>query len=413
MGTILALLIVVFLPNYGVEKYGPSPVVPAFFLCLLGIRPVWRERLALFASTAQQRWVVVFLLLLVPVLLSIPGSFSPRMSASIAMVLLLYFFAGVALVRSLRSREQREWLVKWTSIVLMVWIVDALVQYFSGHDLFGVLLTHDGRVLGPFAGTIRLPIYLALLLPVLLMWLMPRGLAVTLTAFGVAAALAMLSGVRAALFFLMVVAAGLFLRLPGGRQKWLVILTLMLMAGMAIALMPTLQERFVRFGTLLEPTFQNLDHLLSYRLTIWDTAANMVRDRPLTGVGAGAFQAAYEHYSTMPGDVFLRDQYRVYHAHQLYVGAIAETGLIGLFALLAILVLCIRWYWTAAPVRRDQAWPYALGLVVYAFPLNSQPVLYQQWLFPVLLLLLAAMLAALENDERGRTKPEQLSSSRD
>jgi O-antigen ligase len=91
------------------------------------------------------------------------------------------------------------------------------------------------------------------------------------------------------------------------------------------------------------------------------------------------------------------------HAHQLYVGLAAETGLTGLLAFFVVIGLCIRWYWRAPPARRDQAWPYALGLVIYAFPINSQSVLYTHRLFPVLLLLLAGMLAAL--DELADTKP--------
>lgn len=399
VGAFLALMIVVFLPNYGIAKFGPSPVVPAVLLCLFGIWLIWRERLALFAATAQRRWLMVFPLLLLPVLLSAPGSFNPRISLSTAVVLVLYFFTGVALIRALRFAPQREWLVKWISIVLLFWIVDASIQYLFGQDLFSVALNRQGRVLGPFAGNLRLSLFLALLLPILLVWLMPRGLAVTLTGFGVTAAVAMLSGVRMVLVFLAVVVAVLFFRLPGGRWKWLAVPTLALVAGAALVLSPVLQERFTRFSALQNPTFETMDRLLSGRLTIADAAANMVIDRPFTGVGAGAFQAAYQHYSTRPDDRFLRANKRVYHAHQLYVGLVAESGLIGLAAFLVIIVLAARWYRSAPQIRRHMAWPFALALLTYIFPINSQPVLYQQWLFPVLLLLLAGMLSSLDAEE--------------
>jgi hypothetical protein len=38
-----------------------------------------------------------------------------------------------------------------------------------------------------------------------------------------------------------------------------------------------------------------------------------------------------------------------------------------------------------------------MGLLVTMFPLNSQPILYSGWWFPVLLLLTALMLAALDD----------------
>jgi O-antigen ligase len=407
VGAFLALLIIVFLPNYGIEKTGPNPVVPAFLLSLFGIRLVWRERLALFTGSAQRRWLMVFPLLLVPVLLSAPGSLNTRVSLSIAMVLVLYFFTGVALVRALRSAPEREWLVKWVSIVLIVWVFDALVQYQFGRDLLGVEISSNGRVLGPFADNTRLPFFLALLLPVLLAWLMPRGMAVTLTGFAVTAGVAMLSGVRAVLVFLMVVTVGLFQRMPGRRRRWLVVLLLIVLTGTAVMLSPVLQGRFARLTALQNPTFETADRFLSGRLIIADVAMNMVADRPLTGVGAGAFQAAYRRYSTLPGDRFLRENNRVYHAHQLYIGLAAETGLIGLMAFIVIIVLSARWYHSAPQAQRHMAWPFALGLMVYIFPINSQPVLYQQWLFPVLLLLLAAMLAALEAPSGGESVPPQ------
>jgi O-antigen ligase len=403
IGAFLALLIVVFLPNYGIDKYGPSPVVPAALLCLLGIWLVAREKGALFASTAQRRWLLIFLLLVVPVLLSIPGSFKRGMSINIALVLALYFFTGVALIRSLVDEALRSWLVKWISVVLLFWMLDVLVQLGVGHDLFGVAMTADGRAKGPFSGNLRLSLYLSLLLPVLLYWLRPRGLPVVLAAFCAAVAVILFGGARNALVYLLVVAAGFFWHLPGGRQKWLIALALAIVSAVTISLVPALQERMTRFELLKNPTFENIDRVLSYRLTIWDTASNMVADRPLAGVGAGAFQAAYESHSRIPDDIYITGPVRAYHAHQLYVSLAAETGLIGLLSFLVILALAVKWYWTTPPRQRDKAWMFALGLAAYVFPVNSQPVLYQQWLFPVLLLLLAAMLATL--DLQGGDKP--------
>jgi len=411
LGAFLALLIIAFLPNYGIVKVGPSPVVPAFLLCLMGLWLVWHERRTLFSGVAQRRWLVVFVLILLPVLFSIPGSYSPRHSIGIALVLGLYFFTGLALIRALRDAAQRTWLVKWVSIVLVFWVVDALVQYGFGRDLFGIAISSNGRVLGPFAGNLRLPLFLALLLPILLMWLMPRGLAVTLAGFGVLGGVAMLSGARSVLVFLLVVGAGLFVHLPGGRRKWLAALVMAAVAGSAVLLSPVLQERFKRFSALENPTFENMDQLLSGRLTIAQVAGNMVLEHPFSGVGAGGFQAAYSDYSAGEEDRFQRKHKRAYHAHQLYVGLAAETGLIGLAAFLLVVTLLARWYWMAPRERRQRAWPFALSLVAYAFPLNSQPVLFQQWMFPVLLLMLAAMLAALEDRSQDRSAPKQVSST--
>lgn len=397
IGAWLALLIVLCSPNYGIEKYGPSPAVPGFLLALTGMWLVWRDRRAVFAGRAQRRWAIVFALLFVPVLVSIPGSYNPRTSWGTAAVLLLYGFAGIALIHALRERQRRDWLIKWTTVAVLFWLVDAYIQLIFGRDLFGVAINPgDYRVLGPFAGNLHLSLLVVFLLPIVLTSLLPRGWTLTLVVFALAGVIAMLGGSRAALFFLAIVATGLFMRLPGGRRKWLLAGVLIFVSGVAILASPVVEQRFSLFGELLHPTFESMNHLLSYRLWIWDTALNMVADRPFRGVGAGAFQAAYEHYSTLPGDVFRGGDIRAYHAHQLYIGLAAETGLFGLFAFIAILVLALHWFRRATPAQRRAAWPFGLGLLVYVFPINSQPVLYMQWLFPVLLLLLGGMLAALD-----------------
>jgi O-antigen ligase len=407
VGAFLALLIVVFLPNYGIVKFGPSPTVPAFLLLLMGVWLLWRKRTAMFASRAQRRWLVAFLLLFLPVALSVPASFDLRVSASIAAVLLLFFFAGVALVESLRADARRDWLIRWIAVAVAFWVADAYVQIIFGRDLFGVTIDPEVyRVFGPFAGNLRLSLFVALLLPILLTWLRPRSWTLTVTAFSLAGIVAMLGGSRATLVFLVVAGTGLFLRMPGGRRKWFVVGVLALIGGMVVMTSPVLLQRLELFSELRHPSFTAINNILSWRLWIWDTAMNMVADRPFSGVGAGAFQAAYVHYSTHPGDIFRGIP--AYHAHQLYVGIAAETGLIGLLAFCALVGLAVRWYWKATPDRRNRAWPFALGLLVYAFPINSQPVLFSRWLFPVVLLLLTGMLAALEEPVSGEKPAERV-----
>ena len=157
-----------------------------------------------------------------------------------------------------------------------------------------------------------------------------------------------------------------------------------------------------------EWNFAGIDRALSGRLTIWETAGRMIADRPLAGVGAGAFRTAYDRYSTRADDPYRSGggyEGGVYHAHQLYISIAAESGIIGLSGVLLALFLGVKWYWTAPRTRRDAAWPFAFGLLVAVFPINSQPVIYTHWWFPILLLLLCAGLAAL--DAIGSSRPRR------
>lgn len=396
IGAVLAVLIVAFSPNYGIRKFGPSPVVPALLLAVLGLWLVWRERTALFAVPAVRRWLAVFVLLFVPILVSVPGSLKPATSAAIAAVLPLYFLAGLALLHVLADDARRGQVGRWIAIILLVWAVDGGIQFLFGVDLFGVRVGPQNRVIGPFEGNVRLPVLLVLLSPLVAWVLAARRVSLAWAGFLLLGVVAMLNGSRTILPWLVIVAAGLLVRLPRGRSTWTALAIVIVTAGAVIALSPALQQKLALFGQLGSLDFESIDRVLSFRLTIWDTALNMVQDRPFTGVGAGAFASAYAQYSTRPDDFFLVNSISPYHAHNLYVALAAETGWPGLLALCIVVLLGLKWYLRAPADRRDGAWPFALALVVYAFPVNSQPVLFTHWMFPIVLLLFCGMLAALD-----------------
>ena len=396
VGAVLAVLIVAFSPNYGIQKLGPSPAVPAFLLALLGLWLVWRERMALFSVPAVRHWLVIFVLLFVPILVSVPGSLKAGTSAAIAAVLPLYFFAGLALLRVLSDDDRRRRVGRWIAVIVLFWAIDGGIQYLFGVDLFGVSVGPQNRVIGPFEGNVRLPVLLVLLSPLVVWALTARGATLAWAGFLLLGLVAMLNGSRTILPWLVLVTAGLVVRLPRNRGMWVALTVMVVGAGAVIALSPALQGKLALFGKLGALDFTSIDRVLSFRLTIWDTALNMVQDRPLTGVGAGAFANAYAQYSTRPDDFFLVNSISPYHAHNLYVALAAETGLPGLLALCVIVGLGIRWYLRAPADRRNHAWPFALALLVYAFPVNSQPVLFTHWMFPVVVLLLCGMLAALD-----------------
>ena len=399
IGVFLALLIVAVMPNFGL-KYGASPALPAGLLALLGGWLLWKQRASLFAAASTRRLTIVFALLLVPVLISIPASYYPRYSISVAGALVAYFFSGLALVRVLRGDAERAWLAKWILFVLAFWVTDSVIQYLFGTDLFGIARTDEMRVLGPFKNSLRQPMLIALFLPVAIWVLLRKGAVPAFLFFVVAAFIATLGGARTVVVFLAIAAAGFYLRLPRWRFK----IPAALLAGAivltAMGLTPAMKQRMSLLGEIKHDKFESFDRFLSGRLTIWETASHMLIARPLNGVGAGAFAKAYDHYSTRPDDQFRGGVIqKVYHAHQEYFAVAAETGLPGLLGLIVAIVLCVKWYWVASPDRRDQAWPYALGLGVYFFPLNSQAPLYHgNWLFPAILLLFAALLAALDGE---------------
>lgn len=76
----------------------------------------------------------------------------------------------------------------------------------------------------------------------------------------------------------------------------------------------------------------------SGRTDIWTVGWRMVEDRPVAGVGLGAFKDETVHYLLAPGAI-KRSDYIVDHprvAHNLYLEVLAEVGVVGLALYLAI-----------------------------------------------------------------------------
>jgi putative inorganic carbon (hco3(-)) transporter len=77
------------------------------------------------------------------------------------------------------------------------------------------------------------------------------------------------------------------------------------------------------------------------RVAHWQAALDMIAAHPLLGVGAGNYPAVYEQYMVQGWSEPLG------HAHNFYLNIAAETGMLGLFAYLAVLVVAatftVKW----------------------------------------------------------------------
>jgi len=392
IGRYLALLLIAWLPFTG------GPRLPCLFLGLHGLWVISRTGRSLYEQLAQRRLRNVFGLLWFPVLLSVPGSLAVKDSLAVLAVLPLYYLVGISLVHSLTDATNREWLNKWVGIIILIWTVDGLIQYLFGKDMLFIPLSLDGRVVGLFDTNLRLSLYLSVLLPMLMTWILKRNQALAVVIFLLVSIVVILSGARAS--WLMAAIVGFFLiQRVRFRFKWPLVAASMLVMIAVVSSSHVVDEKVAQTVTIKNIDYHDLDELLGYRLTIWNTALRMLQDRPLTGVGALAFDEAYDRYSQSPDDPFRTGGWYpggVWHAHQLYISIAAETGWVGLLSFIAIIVLSIYWYRKTSPEGRKLSWPYMVGLISAVFPLNSQPLLYKNWWFPILLLLYCVFLTSLK-----------------
>jgi len=315
-------------------------------------------------------------------------------------VLALFYMAGLTLMHGLKTEADHAWLQRWLMIVLLVWLGDGLIQFVFGRDLLGIPMGSGNQMMGPFPDSLHFGLFMTVLMPIML-WRMANER--PLTAIAIIALIgfaAGMSGARSNLLFYLLAIATLMPRF-GWWHRALIVVALLVAIVAAVGQSEATSSKFQQFNASADkqPLFQKLDRILSGRMIIFETAGEMLKDRPLTGVGAGAFAEAYDHYATRPKDPFRSGgSYAggVYHAHSMYVSIAAESGLIGLAGLLVSIALVVRWYFQATPDLRTLAAPYAASLAVITFPIQSQPVLYRAWWFPIVLLLLCGLIIALQ-----------------
>lgn len=116
---------------------------------------------------------------------------------------------------------------------------------------------------------------------------------------------------------------------PRMRRQVVVMLLVLALVGGCVAVYAW-QSKAPAFGLLLS----RLDlgsSSKTERIHIWTGTWQMFRDHPWVGVGMGAFSAVYPQYRIPQAR-----EPNVWHAHNLFLHLLAETGVVGLLAFLAM-----------------------------------------------------------------------------
>ena len=76
------------------------------------------------------------------------------------------------------------------------------------------------------------------------------------------------------------------------------------------------------------------------RISRWLVAVNMVRDRPILGVGYGTYQTSYYSYRVLT--LHTKERFRLMGVHSEYFEALSEMGWLGFAALLGLILTVAR-----------------------------------------------------------------------
>ncbi len=277
----------------------------------------------------------------------------------------------------------------------LFWGLDQLKQLISGRPMCTVEQMAGIDRLSGFLGPCnrKLGVVMASLSPFLLFAAAARlRVAGWLLASAAVGVVVLLAGARAAwiTYALVLVFSGWKLlgwkRLLGVFGFGLVLLGVLTVASTQV------RERILLTTHALTADEAGVDTALSGRAQIWSAAGCMIAGHPINGVGARGFRQAYPDCDGSPASRPAWGQGPAFHAHQLVLEVLSETGIIGLLLWLAGAALAWRAWRYATPQAKERARPAMLALAVTVFPFNTHLAFYSTF-WGGLTLMLAALYA--------------------
>ncbi len=389
-----------------------SAEAPLDICALAGLVLAWRSRRELASNAGLRLACLLFACYWLPALISVPDSLAPAPSRrSVGEFLRFLPFAAFAV---LTLRDARLWprLVQAIAALVALWLLDAWVQAFTGYSIAGA--AEKERLSGIFGAThLKLGAVLAVLSPFVLVAAREtfgrRGMFV---AFAFLLVPILLAGSRAAwLMYALVCLVFVWreTRAPLRFAGWIAATALVVAMAAVIALhdSPAFNARVDRTLLALQGSEQSVDEASAGRLRIWGTALRMIEAHPFNGVGVRAFRYAYPQYAE-PNDSFahFHGDEGAFHAHNLLLEVLSETGVIGLLLWIAGATLAIRAWRHAAREARARAFAPGLAIAVMTFPLNTYFAFYSAEWGLLFWWLLALYCAALHANDASTSRPQ-------
>jgi O-antigen ligase len=378
--------------------FGRATELPMLVAAVIG--GVWlaRGRIA-FSDPAVRIASLLWLGYWVPQLVSAFGAVAPAKTWTEVAADLRYLpFLWFAIAAQADTRG-RQLVLSGAALIVLLWVADALLQAATGWSIGGP--AEADRLSGIFgADDLKLGGMLAVLSPLLLLPALARSRWLALLAFVALLAVILLAGARAAwLMLAIVVVAIAFARLPLRHALAATgLAALLALAGLVVAqqVSDRFAERIDRTAAALAGDESAIDHALSFRLPIWRAAWSMARDNPVNGVGVRGFRYAYaEHAGEDDRWLDFHEDQGAFHAHQLVLELLSETGLFGLLCWLAAAGFALRCWQRAPPTARAAALPAGIALLAMLFPFNTHYAIYSSVWGGLLFWLLALWVPAL------------------
>lgn len=262
------------------------------------------------------------------------------------LTLYLLFFALMA--RVLRSRRFRSWIILLFLLVSLLVSVYGMRQWFFGAEALATWVDPTSnaakltRVYSYLGNPNLLAGYLepavALSMAAIFAWQrwLPKALALTMFVVNSACLVLTFSrggwiGFIVSLFvFLVLLVYWYSVRLPAQWRPWAMPVLLGGSAGVLLLAVLFVEPVRDRVSSLF---VGRNDSSNNFRMNVWASVIEMIKDRPVLGIGPGnnAFNKIYPQY--------MRARYSALSAYSIFLEVAVETGLIGLTCFLWLLIV--------------------------------------------------------------------------
>ncbi len=353
---------------------------PMGIMAVIGLYRVTQSAKSIWNDQVQKTFVIVFLCLWLPLLLSFPDAVNQSHSAKTIFPYLRFLFAGLFIIQELSKDKKRlQFIVYAVFIIVTFWCVDAALQFFIGHDLFGYLYAKQFSISGMFYPRNTISHICSILSAFcfftvyqnthkdkwLWLTLMPLFFVV------------LISGRRAAWVMLALSSFGfcIYLYLYSNNKKMILKITGVITLAISIALSSTIilhkptNDRFKETLGLFSNNYNSINVATAIRLPIWGTAYAAFKANPINGIGPRGFRHVYKEYASK--DNYFKSQT---HPHLLILEIMTETGLIGMLGYFVLLFLLVKDLLKRKRLKND--FPYILPVLIAIFPFNAHMAFY-------------------------------------
>jgi len=367
---------------------------PMGIMAIIGLYRVVSSPKDIWNDQTQKTFIIVFLCLWLPLLISFPDAVNQSRAAQTIFPYLRFIFAGLFIIQELSKDKNRlNFIVYAVFIVVIFWCLDASIQFLIGQNLLGYPYSH---YVGLDPSNLARKVYFNNLTGMFY----PRNtiahICSILSAFCFIAVyqhvhkykwlwlslipiffVVFVSGRRAAWVMLAFSSFGFFiyLYLCAVNKKQIMKLTGMItlvvsiVFGSTILLHQPTNDRFKVTLGLFSNDYEIIDKATARRLPLWETAYTTFKANPVNGIGPRGFRYVYQDYASQ--DNFWVDQT---HPHLLLLEIMAETGGLGLLGYLILFYLLIK---NALNRKRlNIEFPFLLPVLVALLPFNAHMAFY-------------------------------------